>query len=180
MSASTLERLNYDACWMSAGSSTLCPCPLPHRSGSITTYHSLCCSASNSSNVRFHIGAAQLRRKNYPKLTLWYWVCPLPSWLYYHRHCRTGGVPPRRIRSGRRCRSQQSCPARATARTVGSSLAVTACDVGLLRSLRDIGRYRLIHPDGHNYAEDGDFFCTDCWEQPNRLDLLRLNIRSDV
>ena len=22
----------------------------------------------------------------------------------------------------------------------------------------------LIHPDGHRYAEDGDFYCSDCWE----------------
>ena len=22
----------------------------------------------------------------------------------------------------------------------------------------------LIHPDGHHYAEDGDFLCADCWE----------------
>ena len=22
----------------------------------------------------------------------------------------------------------------------------------------------LIHPDGHHYAEDGDFYCADCWE----------------
>jgi hypothetical protein len=21
----------------------------------------------------------------------------------------------------------------------------------------------LIHPDGHHYADDGDFFCADCW-----------------
>jgi hypothetical protein len=21
----------------------------------------------------------------------------------------------------------------------------------------------LIHPDGHHYAEDGDFYCADCW-----------------
>jgi len=21
----------------------------------------------------------------------------------------------------------------------------------------------LIHPDGHHYAEDGDFLCADCW-----------------
>ena len=24
----------------------------------------------------------------------------------------------------------------------------------------------LIHPDGHHYADDGDFYCVDCWEQP--------------
>jgi hypothetical protein len=23
----------------------------------------------------------------------------------------------------------------------------------------------LIHPDGHHYADDGDFYCADCWEQ---------------
>jgi len=23
----------------------------------------------------------------------------------------------------------------------------------------------LIHPDGHHYAADGDFYCADCWEQ---------------
>ncbi len=23
----------------------------------------------------------------------------------------------------------------------------------------------LIHPDGHHYAEDGDFYCADCWEE---------------
>ena len=22
----------------------------------------------------------------------------------------------------------------------------------------------LIHPDGHHYAEGGDFHCADCWE----------------
>lgn len=22
----------------------------------------------------------------------------------------------------------------------------------------------LIHPDGHHYADDGDFYCADCWE----------------
>ena len=22
----------------------------------------------------------------------------------------------------------------------------------------------LIHPDGHHYADDGDFYCSDCWE----------------
>src|ERR1035437_1514032 len=22
----------------------------------------------------------------------------------------------------------------------------------------------LIHPDGHHYADDGDFLCVDCWE----------------
>ncbi len=22
----------------------------------------------------------------------------------------------------------------------------------------------LIDPDGHHYAPDGDFYCTDCWE----------------
>ena len=22
----------------------------------------------------------------------------------------------------------------------------------------------LIHPDGHRYADDGDFYCADCWE----------------
>lgn len=22
----------------------------------------------------------------------------------------------------------------------------------------------LIHPDGHHYADDGDFYCVDCWE----------------
>ena len=21
----------------------------------------------------------------------------------------------------------------------------------------------LIHPDGHHYADDGDFYCVDCW-----------------
>jgi len=21
----------------------------------------------------------------------------------------------------------------------------------------------LIHPDGHHYADDGDFYCADCW-----------------
>ena len=25
----------------------------------------------------------------------------------------------------------------------------------------------LVHPDGHHYAEDGDFYCADCWEQPD-------------
>lgn len=24
----------------------------------------------------------------------------------------------------------------------------------------------LIHPDGHHYADDGDFYCADCWESP--------------
>jgi hypothetical protein len=25
----------------------------------------------------------------------------------------------------------------------------------------------LIHPDGHHYADDGDFYCADCWaEEP--------------
>jgi len=23
----------------------------------------------------------------------------------------------------------------------------------------------LIHPDGHHYADDGDFYCVDCWEK---------------
>jgi hypothetical protein len=23
----------------------------------------------------------------------------------------------------------------------------------------------LIHPDGHHYSNDGDFYCADCWEQ---------------
>jgi hypothetical protein len=23
----------------------------------------------------------------------------------------------------------------------------------------------LIHPDGHHYAEDGDFYCADCWTE---------------
>jgi len=23
----------------------------------------------------------------------------------------------------------------------------------------------LIHPDGHHYAEDGDFYCADCWAE---------------
>ncbi len=22
----------------------------------------------------------------------------------------------------------------------------------------------FIHPDGHHYAEDGDFYCADCWD----------------
>ena len=22
----------------------------------------------------------------------------------------------------------------------------------------------LIHPDGHHYSHDGDFYCADCWE----------------
>jgi hypothetical protein len=22
----------------------------------------------------------------------------------------------------------------------------------------------LIHPDGHHYSNDGDFYCADCWE----------------
>ncbi len=22
----------------------------------------------------------------------------------------------------------------------------------------------LIHPDSHHYADDGDFYCVDCWE----------------
>ena len=22
----------------------------------------------------------------------------------------------------------------------------------------------LIHPDGHYYSDDGDFYCADCWE----------------
>jgi hypothetical protein len=26
----------------------------------------------------------------------------------------------------------------------------------------------LIHPDGHHYAGDGDFYCADCWELPSR------------
>jgi hypothetical protein len=28
----------------------------------------------------------------------------------------------------------------------------------------------LIHPDGHRYADDGDFYCADCWEQLNAED----------
>ena len=24
----------------------------------------------------------------------------------------------------------------------------------------------LIHPDGHHYADDGDFLCADCWGCP--------------
>jgi hypothetical protein len=27
-----------------------------------------------------------------------------------------------------------------------------------------LARYDLIHPDGHRYADDGDFYCADCWE----------------
>ena len=23
----------------------------------------------------------------------------------------------------------------------------------------------LIHPEGHHYAEDGDFYCADCWAE---------------
>ncbi|MDA8040343.1 MAG: hypothetical protein M0Z69_14580 [Actinomycetota bacterium] len=23
----------------------------------------------------------------------------------------------------------------------------------------------LIHPEGHHYADDGDFYCADCWEE---------------
>jgi hypothetical protein len=23
----------------------------------------------------------------------------------------------------------------------------------------------LIHPDGHHYSDDGDFYCADCWEE---------------
>jgi hypothetical protein len=23
----------------------------------------------------------------------------------------------------------------------------------------------LIHPDGHHYADDGDFYCADCWQE---------------
>ena len=23
----------------------------------------------------------------------------------------------------------------------------------------------LIHPDGHHYSDDGDFYCSDCWER---------------
>ena len=23
----------------------------------------------------------------------------------------------------------------------------------------------LIHPDGHHYSVEGDFYCVDCWEQ---------------
>jgi hypothetical protein len=26
----------------------------------------------------------------------------------------------------------------------------------------------LIHPDGHHYADDGDFYCADCWEEESR------------
>ena len=26
----------------------------------------------------------------------------------------------------------------------------------------------LIHPDGHHYAEEGDFYCTDCWSAEER------------
>ena len=22
----------------------------------------------------------------------------------------------------------------------------------------------LIHPDGHHYADDGDFYCVNCWQ----------------
>jgi hypothetical protein len=22
----------------------------------------------------------------------------------------------------------------------------------------------LIHPEGHHYSDDGDFYCADCWE----------------
>ena len=25
----------------------------------------------------------------------------------------------------------------------------------------------LIHPDGHHYADDGDFYCADCWFGPD-------------
>lgn len=24
----------------------------------------------------------------------------------------------------------------------------------------------LIHPDGHHYSDDGDFYCGDCWGTP--------------
>ena len=28
----------------------------------------------------------------------------------------------------------------------------------------------LIHPDGHHYSDDGDFYCADCWadDPPDR------------
>jgi len=25
----------------------------------------------------------------------------------------------------------------------------------------------LIHPDGHHYSDDGDFYCADCWGVPD-------------
>jgi len=28
----------------------------------------------------------------------------------------------------------------------------------------------LIHPDGHHYADDGDFLCADCWFGPDDQD----------
>jgi len=31
----------------------------------------------------------------------------------------------------------------------------------------------LIHPDGHHYAEDGDFYCADCWRGDDRNDQAR-------
>lgn len=27
----------------------------------------------------------------------------------------------------------------------------------------------LIHPDGHHYFDDGDFYCADCWEEDSEL-----------
>lgn len=27
----------------------------------------------------------------------------------------------------------------------------------------------LIHPDGHHYSDDGDFYCADCWEAEKML-----------
>lgn len=26
----------------------------------------------------------------------------------------------------------------------------------------------LIHPDGHHYSVDGDFYCVDCWDEPQQ------------
>lgn len=27
----------------------------------------------------------------------------------------------------------------------------------------------LIHPDGHRYSDDGDFYCVDCWDDDPRV-----------
>ncbi len=38
---------------------------------------------------------------------------------------------------------------------------------GFLRSVRMLGRFRSLAPRRLHYADDGDFYCVDCWRQRN-------------
>jgi hypothetical protein len=35
---------------------------------------------------------------------------------------------------------------------------------GMAYTITDIAELVRYHPDGHHYAEDGGFYCADCWE----------------